>query len=124
MTAPSSSDMDIAFPHLSAAQIDTLRPRGEVRSVTAGEVLWKEGDRAYGFFVALSGSIEIIERSHGEERLVIVHEPGQFTGDVDMITGRVALITGDAQHDSLHLARGWHELAHRELPIDSENTFA
>jgi thioredoxin reductase (NADPH) len=56
-------------------------------------VLWKEGDRNLPFFVVLEGEIEIVAHSHGEEKLVTVHEPGEFTGDVDQLTGRMSLVT-------------------------------
>ena len=87
------ADRDTAFPILSARDLNQLRPRGTVRHVDAGTVLWKEGDRHLRFFVVLSGEIEIVEHFQGAERLVVVHQAGEFTGDVDMLTGRSALIT-------------------------------
>jgi thioredoxin reductase (NADPH) len=88
-----ATDHDIAFPLLTPHEIAQLRLRGVVRSVAPGDLLWKEGDRNMGFFVVLSGAIEILEHSHGEPRLVTVHKPGEFTGDVDMLSGRSALVT-------------------------------
>jgi thioredoxin reductase (NADPH) len=88
-----STDQDIAFPTLNEAQIQALMPRGKVRRVAAGEVLWSEGDRGFNFFVILDGEMEIIDPTGDAPRRVVVHGPGHFTGDVDMLTGRVALIT-------------------------------
>lgn len=82
-----------AFPRLTPAQVDALRSRGAVRRVAAGELLFTEGERDYAFFVVLSGAVEVVESSNGLERAVTVHEPGEFTGDVDMVSGRSALIT-------------------------------
>ncbi|HEX5871170.1 MAG TPA: FAD-dependent oxidoreductase, partial [Longimicrobium sp.] len=87
------SDEDIAFPKLTSEQIDALRPRGHVRRVEAGEVLWKEGDRGFGFFVVLDGEMEIIDTTGDTPRQVTVHQPGAFSGDVDMLTGRASLIS-------------------------------
>ena len=87
------SDEDIAFPRLTEAQIDALRPRGRVRRVEAGEVMWSEGERGFGFFVVLKGEMEIIDATGDEPRQVTVHRPGAFSGDVDMLTGRVSLIS-------------------------------
>jgi thioredoxin reductase (NADPH) len=87
-----ATDQEIAFPRLTAAEVDVLRPRGMVRPTAAGDVLWREGDRGFAFFVVLSGAIEILEHSHGDSRRVTVHGPGQFTGDVDMLSGRNALV--------------------------------
>jgi thioredoxin reductase (NADPH) len=92
-----ATDHEIAFPRLTRQQIDALRPRGQVRPLTAGDLLWQEGDRDFGFFVVLAGAIEIVEDSHGGERLVAVHEPGEFTGDVDMLSGRGSLVTARAR---------------------------
>lgn len=86
------SDHDIAFPKLTGAQVDALRPRGRVRRVGAGEVLWNEGDRGFNFFVVLSGELEIIDPTGDQPRRVTVHLPGEFTGDVDSLTGRVSLV--------------------------------
>ncbi|HEU0300360.1 MAG TPA: FAD-dependent oxidoreductase, partial [Longimicrobium sp.] len=60
--------------------------------VGAGEVLWSEGDRGFGFFVILSGELEIIDPTGDQPRRVTVHLPGEFSGDVDMLTGRVSLV--------------------------------
>jgi thioredoxin reductase (NADPH) len=84
---------DIAFPTLPERDIALLRKRGHVRPIALGEVLFAEGDRDLCFFVVLSGAIEIRESSHGEPRPVVVHHAGQFTGDIDTLTGRAALVT-------------------------------
>jgi CRP-like cAMP-binding protein len=63
-----STDQDIAFPKLSEAQIQALMPRGKVRRVAAGEVLWTEGDRGFNFFVILDGEMEIIDPTGDEPR--------------------------------------------------------
>jgi thioredoxin reductase (NADPH) len=88
-----SADTELAFPVLTAAQIDSLRSCGHLRSAAAGEVLFQEGDRGFRFYVVIAGSVDIVETSSGEPKLVTVHGPGQFTGDVDLLSGRVALVT-------------------------------
>jgi thioredoxin reductase (NADPH) len=67
-----------------------------VRSIAPGDVLLKERDRVFSFFVVLEGSVEIVEQSRGTPREVTVHQPGEFTGDVDMLSGRAVLVTGRA----------------------------
>jgi thioredoxin reductase (NADPH) len=93
------SERDIAFPILTGSQIATLEARGRRRAVKAGEVLFAEGDRGYSFYVVLQGAIEILESSRGRPRSIVVHEARQFSGDVDMLSGRVALVTGRAAQD-------------------------
>src|SRR4029077_17073779 len=90
------SEHDVAFPRLSRAQIDALRRWGHVRPIAPGDVLFQEGDRGFSFYVVLEGAVEIVEQSRGTPREVTVHEPGEFTGDVDMLSGRAVLVTGRA----------------------------
>src|SRR5688572_23899871 len=89
-----SAERELAFPTLSADEIDLLRPYGALRAVKAGDVLFQEGDRGFCFYVVVDAAIEILEHSAGEPRQITVHHPGAFTGDVDMLSGRAALVTG------------------------------
>jgi thioredoxin reductase (NADPH) len=93
------SERDIAYPRLSRTQIDALRRWGQVRSIASGDALFQEGDRGFSFFVVLEGAVEIVEQSRGTPHQVAVHQPGEFTGDVDMLSGRAALVTGRAAAD-------------------------
>src|SRR4051795_12095376 len=90
------SEYDVAFPRLSRSHIDALRRWGHVRPVVPGDVLFSEGDRGFSFFVVLEGAVEIVEQSRGTPHQVTVHQPGEFTGDVDTLSGRAALVTGRA----------------------------
>jgi thioredoxin reductase (NADPH) len=90
-TAP-TSDHETAFPKLTEAQIAALMPRGRVRRVREGEVLWEEGDRGFGFFVVLAGEMDIVDLTGETPQRVTVHVPGEFSGDVDMLSGRASLV--------------------------------
>ena len=87
-----ATDREIAFPVLTPKDVKTLTARGTTRDVHAGEVLFAEGDREFPFFVVLEGGIEILEHSSGSPNIVTVHRPGEFTGDVDMLSGRAGLV--------------------------------
>ena len=87
-------DLAQAFPHLTSAQIDRIRPFGKVRNVEAGEILFQPGDGKVPFFVLLSGGMEIVQLDNQGERLITTHKPGAFTGEMTMITGRGALVRG------------------------------
>jgi thioredoxin reductase (NADPH) len=56
-----------------------------------GEVLVEQGDIAVSFFVVVSGEIEILRPSGAIETLITVHGPGEFTGELNMLSGRRAL---------------------------------
>jgi thioredoxin reductase (NADPH) len=113
-----AADREIAFPTLSRRDLNDLRPRGTVRHVPAGTMLWSEGDRDPCFFVILSGRIEILDQRDGVEHQIAVHEPGAFTGDVDMLTGRRALVSARVLEDAELLALAPAELRRvlTELP--------
>jgi thioredoxin reductase (NADPH) len=113
-----ASDREVAFPTLSEGDIAALTARGQVRPIRGGDVLFDEGDRGFPFFVVLEGGIEIVEHSRGTPHTVVVHQPGQFTGDVDLLTGRAALVKGQAAKDGRVLQLGQDQLrrAVEELP--------
>jgi thioredoxin reductase (NADPH) len=57
-----------------------------------GEVLVEQGDSAVPFFVVVSGEVEIVRPFGAAETLVTVHQPGQFSGEVNMLSGRRAFL--------------------------------
>jgi thioredoxin reductase (NADPH) len=80
--------VDRTFPMLSDAQVARLATHGRVRRVERGEVLLRAGDQAARFFVVTAGYLEIIRSSGSVEELVAALRPGQFTGEVNMLSGR------------------------------------
>ena len=52
------------------------------------------------FFVIVSGEIEIVQPSLIAETLVTVHGPGEFTGEVNMLSGRRTLVRMRANKSS------------------------
>lgn len=67
-----------------------------MRAMNLGEVLVEQGDSAVPFFVVVSGEIEILRPSGAIETLITTHGPGEFTGEVNMISGRRALFRARA----------------------------
>jgi thioredoxin reductase (NADPH) len=83
-----------SFPVLTSAQIDRIRNSGSSRRVQSGEILFKPGDTAVPFFVLLSGSMEIVQPGFDGEHPVVTHGPGEFTGEMTMISGQQCLVLG------------------------------
>lgn len=95
--APSAYDSRTqSFPQLTSAQIDRIRPEGKLREVKTGEILFEPGDTNVPFFVLLSGALVILQPTpRGESEIVIVgHAPGEFTGEISMISGQKCLVRG------------------------------
>ncbi len=88
-----NADKEI-FPVLSEPQIKRLRAIGRVRKVDAGEILFQPGDTNLPFFVVLSGQMEIMQPTFDGERPITTHSPGEFTGEVSMISGQKCLVLG------------------------------
>ena len=82
------------FPVLTAAQIDRVRSCGRLRRVEPGEVLFQPDDTDVPFFILLSGSMEIVQPDLAGERPIATHGPGEFTGEITMISGRRCLVRG------------------------------
>ena len=80
------------FPRLTPAQVARVAAHGHGRSTRRGEVLFEAGDPAAPFFLVIAGQVEIVRPSGTGEELVAVHGPGQFTGEVNMLTGRRSLL--------------------------------
>jgi thioredoxin reductase (NADPH) len=94
------SRIEKIFPKLTPVQISRIETRGHIRSVQLGEVLVEEGTSVVPFFVVVSGEIEVIRPSGAVETLITVHGPGQFTGEVNMISGRRAIYRARATKPS------------------------
>jgi thioredoxin reductase (NADPH) len=94
---PSSSFLDAhsqAFPVLTSAQIDRVRPMSKSRRVEDGETLFDAGDSDVPVFVLLSGAMEIVQPELAGELPIATHHAGEFTGEMTMISGRRCLVRG------------------------------
>ncbi len=91
----------VAFPRLDQDQIAKLgRCAAAARKTYRdGEVLFRAGQQDMQFFVIKSGTVDILDISGGEPRRVVLHQPGEFTGDVSHVTGGRAVVTAVARGD-------------------------
>jgi thioredoxin reductase (NADPH) len=93
---PETPDLDGAFPRLSEQQLLALEAHGERRRVRQGEVLYREGDERCDFYVVLEGQVAILEGYGGAVRVVAVHGPRRFLGELGLLTGQAAFLTAVA----------------------------
>jgi thioredoxin reductase (NADPH) len=82
-----------AFPTLTDQQMGRIAPFTTARELRDGESLWEAGDRNRSLYVVVEGKIEILS---GVDHVVTVHEPGAFTGDVDLLSGRPVVVRARA----------------------------
>jgi thioredoxin reductase (NADPH) len=81
-------------PPLDAAQLEVLRKYGAEDDVSAGDVLYADGDDNQDLIVVLDGDVEIIEK-HGQpgERIIVTFGPLEVLGEMRLLTGQRAYAT-------------------------------
>ncbi len=91
----------IAFPRLGDDQLASLGacPLTTVRPFHDGDTLISAGERNFKFFIVKSGRVEVLDTSGETPATVVVHEPGEFTGEVSQLTGSPSLVTIVARGD-------------------------
>jgi len=87
------------FPTLTTQQLDRLASYGKRRTMRRGETLIEPGDAHPACFVVVKGSVEILRVGNDRETLVHLNQPGQFTGEVNLLTGRAAFVRIRAHED-------------------------
>jgi thioredoxin reductase (NADPH) len=92
-----ASGVERIFPTLTPAQVKRIARHGQVRPIRAGEVLVEPGEQVVPFFIITAGRLEIVRPSGTTETLVTVFGPGQFSGEVNMLSGRPALLRSRAR---------------------------
>jgi thioredoxin reductase (NADPH) len=86
-------DLSAAFWELTEDQITVLRPRGEVRSITAGQRLFHQGDPTCDFYVVLEGEVELIEPGIDTPRVLGVRRAREIVGELNLLTDEVAFLS-------------------------------
>lgn len=81
-----------AFPRLTDEQIRTLGKGAQRRPVQAGEVLYAQGGRPSEFFVILSGKVAVTEGTGDDARVVRVHGPRRFLGELGLLEDQPAFV--------------------------------
>lgn len=102
MASLSETRRDQMFPVLGADQVTQARrfAAGQDRRFEPGEVLFAIGTRDVPAFLVLQGCVEIVLRdAGGRESVIVRHGPGQITGEVSQLAGRVTLAEGRAGMD-------------------------
>ena len=101
----------IAFPNLDDRQLAMLEPLGTRRilrrgdynkpgaTVSAGELVFKAGQRDLGLTVILRGELEVFESRDGQEQILATPGPRDFVGDVAMLMGTAAVASARGKAD-------------------------
>jgi thioredoxin reductase (NADPH) len=93
MTAPDPGTDPFLSPPLDGEQLALLRRYGQERPTGAGQVLFREGDRAYDFIVVLSGAVTVVDHEAGVVRELATLGPGRFVAELGILTGERVFAT-------------------------------
>jgi len=77
-----------AFPKLTEDQLTLIASLTHSKTYQDGDYLFRAGEAEFKFDVLTRGKVKIIDRSSGEPHVVLVHEAGEFTGDIANLSGR------------------------------------
>jgi thioredoxin reductase (NADPH) len=97
----SKQDNPEAFPLLNDDQIRLFEEVGERRRFKDGGDVWVIGGKMTSLFVVVSGSVEVFQISGtGEQHQVVVHQPGEFTGDIDLLSSSSSVVGARARGET------------------------
>ena len=100
MAQPSTLDREVMFPKLTEAQISRLMPLGVQHHFGQDEIIFESGGAGIAkFSVILKGRLQVVSPSAAGEVPVTTAEEGDFTGEVDMLSGRHSLVRARAATD-------------------------
>jgi thioredoxin reductase (NADPH) len=94
MSDPTPPDRAGMFPVLDAAQLERLETYGHRRTAKPGEILFDQGDPLTCVYIVISGSLKVVNPSRPDQPVIVTHMPGQFSGEINMLSGRNALARG------------------------------
>jgi thioredoxin reductase (NADPH) len=87
---------EIAFPRLTSSELTLVKSLAKPCNFADGDTIFQAGRAEIDLYVVESGRMEIRNPGDGES-LIVTHEPGQFSGDIDLLTGRPVLVTAVAR---------------------------
>lgn len=103
---------ELMFPKLNRAEIAMLSTFGNERSTARSEVLFDPGDTNVPVFVVLDGCLDMVRVFKKGEPLVVSHEPGEFSGEVNLLLGGPSSIRAKTKEPSRLLEVQRKDLLH------------
>src|SRR6266436_3278039 len=87
---------EVAFPRLTRTELALVKPLATPCDYADGETIFRAGQADIDLYIVEAGQIEIRNPTDGD-RLIVTHGPGQFSGDIDLLTGRPVMVTAVAR---------------------------
>jgi thioredoxin reductase (NADPH) len=87
---------ETAFPSLTSDELALVKPLAKYCDFADGDIIFRAGQPDIDLYVVESGHIEIRNPTEGN-RFIAALEPGCFSGDIDILTGRPVIVTAVAK---------------------------
>jgi thioredoxin reductase (NADPH) len=91
-----AAEQEVAFPTLTPDEMEFIRSHATRQTYSDGELVFKAGQADIDFFVVESGLVEILNPT-ADDAHVVDHPPGEFCGDIDLITRRPVIVNAVAR---------------------------
>jgi thioredoxin reductase (NADPH) len=90
-----------AFPKIDESELAEFEscPEAQLRSYRAGETIYETGAADVPVVFVRSGELEAVDESGDTPKTLVVHGPGNFSGEISLLTGGRALATLVARTD-------------------------
>src|SRR5947207_14995580 len=92
LTPPPGSTPSEIFPVLTSAQQDRVLAHGQHRTVEQGEIVVELNEHVTKVFVVVSGQLHALQVANNQEHAVAICNPGVFTGELTVLSGRRGLL--------------------------------
>ncbi|HEY0365070.1 MAG TPA: cyclic nucleotide-binding domain-containing protein, partial [Pyrinomonadaceae bacterium] len=100
LSPPPGSTPSEMFPVLTSAQQARVLAHGQHRTVEQGEIVVELNEHVTKVFVVVSGRLHILQVSNNQEHIVAICNPGMFTGELNVLSGRRGLVRISAAEKS------------------------
>src|SRR2546428_12530858 len=117
--APPGNTPSEMFPVLTSGQQARVLARGRRRTVEQDEIVVEINEHVTKFFVVASGQLHILQVSNNQEHVVAICNPGMFTGELNVLSGRRGLVRIRAAEKS-ELIEIEREALQAQVETDSE----
>jgi thioredoxin reductase (NADPH) len=114
MPVDTTNPDQLAFPKLDPNEMKMLAASASRETFRDGEVVFKAGQADVDLFVVESGQVEI-RNPVDDDHLIVTHQPGEFLGDIDLLTRRPVIVNAIAHGGETVLLRVRNKQIHDVL---------
>jgi thioredoxin reductase (NADPH) len=92
LSRPPGSTPSEMFPVLTSTQQARVLAHGRHRTVEQNEIIVELNEQATKVFVVVGGRLHILQVSNNQEHVVAICNPGMFSGELTVLSGRRGLV--------------------------------